>query len=74
MLTGMSAAVLFSFNRIYNILSSVKQIIGAVVANFLGEFFGIVGCQVEGIISLVGLLVVTILKFGKPVTRECNEQ
>ena len=37
-LTRKSAAVLFSFKRIYNILSYVKQVIGADAANFLGEF------------------------------------
>ena len=65
MLTRKSAAVLFSFKRIYNILSCVKQVLGAVVTNFLGEFIGKVGCQVGGLISLVGLLVVTVLEFGK---------
>ena len=65
MLTRKSAAVLFSFKRIYNILCCVKQVLGAVVANFLGEFIGKVGCQVGGLISLVGLLVATVLKFGK---------
>ena len=40
MLTGKSAAVLFSFKRVYNILCCVKQVLGAVVANFLGEFIG----------------------------------
>ena len=54
MLTRKSAAVLFSFKRIYNILSCVKQVlaIGADVANFLGEFIGKPGCQVGGLISL----------------------
>ena len=37
MLTGKSAAVLFSFKRVYNILCCVKQVLGAVVANFPGE-------------------------------------
>ena len=37
MLTGKRAAVLFSFKRVYNILCCVKQVLGAVVANFLGE-------------------------------------
>ena len=64
MLTRKSAAVLFSFKRIYNILSCVKQVLGAVAANFLGEFIGKPGCQVGGLISLVGLLV-AVLEFGK---------
>ena len=65
MLTRKSAAVLVSFKRIYNILSCVKQVLGADVANFLGEFIGKPGCQVGGLISLVGLLVATVLEFGK---------
>ena len=40
MLTRKRAAVLFSFKRVYNILCCVKQVLGAVVANFLGEFIG----------------------------------
>ena len=74
LLTRKSAAVLFSFKRIYNNLFCVKQVLGAVVANFFGEFIGKPGCQVGGLISLVGLLVATILEFGKPGTRERNEQ
>ena len=38
MLTRKRAAVLFSFKRIYSILSCVKQAVGADDANFLGEF------------------------------------
>ena len=53
MLTGKSAVVLFSFKRIYNILFCVKQVLGAVVANFLGEFIGKPGCQVGGLISMI---------------------
>ena len=74
MLTGKSAAVLFSFKRVYNILCCVKQVLGAVVANFLGEFIGKPGCQVGGLISLVGLLVATVLEFWKAGTRERNGQ
>ena len=74
MLTRKSAAVLFSFKRIYNILSFVKQVLGADVANFLDEFIGKPGCQVGGLISLVGLLVVTVFEFWKAGTRERNKQ
>ena len=74
MLTRKSAAVLFSFKRIYNILSCVKQVLGADVANFLGELIGKPGCQVGGLISLVGLLVATVLEFCESWQRERNEQ
>ena len=57
--------VLFSFKRIYSILSCVKQVVGGDVANFLGEFIGKVGCQDGGLISLAGLLVATVLEFSK---------
>ena len=72
MLTRKSAAVLFSFKRIYNILSCVKQVLWAVVANFLGEFIGKVGCQDGGLISLAGLLVATGTRIWKAGER--NEQ
>ena len=72
MLTRKSAAVLFSFKRIYNILSCVKQVLGADVANFLGEFIGKPGCQVGGLISLVGLLARILESWHH--CRERNEQ
>ena len=65
MLTGKSAVVLFSFKRVYNILCCVKQVLGAAVANFLGELIGKPGCQVGGLISLVGLLGDPYSNFGK---------
>ena len=76
MLTGKSAAVLFSFKRVYNILCCVKQVLGAVVANFLGEFIGKPGCQVGGLISLVGLLAGTHTRILESWhhCRERNEQ
>ena len=76
MLTRKSAAVLFSFKRIYNILCCVKQVLGAVAANFLYEFIGKPrpGCQVGGLISLVGLLAGPVLEFWKAGTREHNKQ
>ena len=71
MLTRKSAAVLSSFKRIYNILSCVKQVLWAVVANFLGECIGKVGCQDGGLISLAGLLVVTGTRIWKTGERNC---
>ena len=61
MLTKIRAAVLFSFKRIYSILSCVKQVVGGDVTNFLGEFTGKV---LPGLISLGGLLVATVLEFS----------
>ena len=55
-------------------MSCVKQVLWADVANFLGEFIGKAGCQVGGIISLVGLLAGPVLEFWKAGTRERNEQ
>ena len=75
MLTGKRAAVLFSFKRVYNILCCVKQVLGAVVANFLGEFIGKPGWQVGGLISLVGLLAAhTRILESWHHWRERNEQ
>ena len=64
MLTGKSAAVLFSFKRVYNILRCVKQVLGAVVANFPGELrFFKIGCQI--ILASTRTTVTTASSLGR---------
>ena len=76
MLTRKRAAVLFSFKRIYSILSCVKQDVGADDANFLGAFNGktarsnFIGWTVGGNRTRI----FQILETDGTMHRDCNEQ